>query len=200
MSGRRCSTRRRRLREPGVPEARRPGAPVRVRAARTRLPDRLVLGRPPSPPADHGDAVLGRRRDVRRGRSVRGERVTALSCSPASPSVFDLPFLGDPHWDPLWSTAYRRPACPSASTSAAATANGFLAERIEAHGSARVRPDVGDPLPQQRRADRDLLMSGVLPRFPQLRFVSVEPGSACCRSSSRPPDYRFEAAGLQDLP
>ena len=70
-----------------------------------RLPPRLGVGRRPPPAHDHGHAVLGHRRGGRRrssAASTTGHRGILFT---GEPQRFGLPYLGEAHWDPLWSIA-----------------------------------------------------------------------------------------------
>lgn len=116
------------------------------------------------------------------------------------PHRFDLPYMGDAHWDPLW---------------AAATAHGMP---INLHvGGGEFNWDL------RRTAERgfaetfaieglslfhkngqqicDVLLSGILPRFPELRVVSVESGIGWLPFALEAIDYQFiEGGGRRTRP
>jgi predicted TIM-barrel fold metal-dependent hydrolase len=94
------------------------------------------------------------------------------------PHRFGLPFLGDRHWDPLWSIA-QEAGLPihfhigSGEMSSSSTGP----ERITANGTAATFAYAAVEMFLKNGLQcADLIMSGVLPRFPDLQFVSVESG------------------------
>jgi uncharacterized protein len=93
-----------------------------------------------------------------------------------TPELHDSPILADRHWDPLWSAAQAagRPIAFHAATSGDST----RAEQhmSEGHRSLMVKM-ICTMLLDNAIATTDLLMSGVLPRFPDLHFAIVETGS-----------------------
>ena len=118
------------------------------------------------------------------------------------PQRYDLPFLGDPHWDPLWAAAQDAGLPVSFHIGSGDIASGFSPGRIKAHGPGGAYVvDLGEPLPHERRADRDLLTSGVLPRFPDLKFVSVESGIGFLPFVLEAADYAYgESSMATDRP
>ena len=93
------------------------------------------------------------------------------------PYRFGLPHLGESHWDPLWSIAQEAGLPIHLHIGSGDTASSFTPERIEAHGSASTYAYTSVEMFLKNGLQvADLLTSGVLPRFPDLRFVSVESG------------------------
>ncbi|HEX4017171.1 MAG TPA: amidohydrolase family protein [Frankiaceae bacterium] len=93
------------------------------------------------------------------------------------PQRFGLPFLGEKHWDPLWSAAQDAGLAIHLHIGSGDVGNIFSAERVAAHGSAATYAlSSVDLFLKNGLQVSDLLLSGVLPRFPNLRFVSVESG------------------------
>ncbi len=109
------------------------------------------------------------------------------------PQRFDLPYLGDRHWDPLWSVAqeaglpihfhiggsetdyiHRVAHRASATSKAAASAYGTV-----------------DLFLKNGTQCGDLITSGVLPRFPDLKFVSVESGIGWVPFMLEAADYAY---------
>lgn len=94
------------------------------------------------------------------------------------PQNHGCPYLADPHWDPLWAAA----SDARMSISFHAAGGGDLLEsanprRRELLGwSALTVAVVGVEFFQNAIAAIDLLMSGVLQRFPNLNFAIVESG------------------------
>ncbi len=84
------------------------------------------------------------------------------------PQRFGLPRLGDPHWDPLYSTAQELGLPVHFHVGAGEDGIDFLAGI--AHSEVYLYLKNGIQC-------ADLLMCGVLERFPDLKFVSVESGT-----------------------
>ena len=93
------------------------------------------------------------------------------------PQNIGMPYLGDAHWDPLWSAATDVGLPISFHIGSSDFESGFGPERLAAHGigpmvsyaTVSLFLDNGKQL-------TDLLLCGVLPRFPKLKFISVESG------------------------
>jgi predicted TIM-barrel fold metal-dependent hydrolase len=96
------------------------------------------------------------------------------------PQRFGLPPLGHPHWDPLYA------ACQAAGLPMHFHIGGgevdvgadITPERIGAHGYPGTEAYVAVQLFMKNGIQcADLITCGLLPRFPELRFVSVESGT-----------------------
>jgi uncharacterized protein len=110
------------------------------------------------------------------------------------PQHFGLPYLGDWHWDPLWSAAQDTGMPVSFHIGSADFTSGFAPGRVKAHGVGAVYATVSVTLFLENGAQIvDLLLSGVLPRFPGVRFVSVESGIGFLPFVLEAADYAFEA-------
>jgi predicted TIM-barrel fold metal-dependent hydrolase len=93
------------------------------------------------------------------------------------PSRFGLPVLGDKHWDPLWSVAQETGLPIQFHIGSGDMTSKFTPERVAAHGTAATYALSSVELFLKNGTQvADLLLSGVLPRFPGLNFVSVESG------------------------
>ncbi len=93
------------------------------------------------------------------------------------PQRFGLPFLGEKYWDPLWSAAQDAGLAIHFHIGSGDVGNIFSAERVAAHGTAATYAMSSvDLFLKNGLQVSDLLLSGVLPRFPDLKFVSVESG------------------------
>ena len=93
------------------------------------------------------------------------------------PQRFDLPYLGEPHWDPLWAAAQDAGLAIHFHIGGGDPTTSFTASRIRAHGAAAAYAYTSTELFLKNGLQTaDLLTSGVLPRFPDLKFVSVESG------------------------
>ncbi|HEX7096601.1 MAG TPA: amidohydrolase family protein [Acidimicrobiales bacterium] len=95
----------------------------------------------------------------------------------AEPQRFGLPFLGDPHWDPFWAAAQEAGLPIHFHIGSGDAASTFSRERVAVHGTAATYAYTSTELFLKNGLQvADLLTSGVLPRFPDLKFVSVESG------------------------
>lgn len=109
------------------------------------------------------------------------------------PQEYGLPYLGDRHWDPLWAAASATGLPISFHIGSGDFTKDFAPERLAAHG---VGPTVSRSTITLflRNATQmtDLLFSGVLPRFPSVKFVSVESGVGWVPFVLESADYTFE--------
>ncbi|MBM3672291.1 MAG: amidohydrolase [Actinobacteria bacterium] len=93
------------------------------------------------------------------------------------PQRFGLPFLGEPHWDPIWSAAQEAGMAIHFHIGSGDPSTSFTPKRIAAQGAAATYAYTATELFLKNGLQvADLLTSGVLPRFPDLKFVSVESG------------------------
>lgn len=93
------------------------------------------------------------------------------------PQRFDLPYLGEPHWDPLWAAAQDAGLAIHFHIGGGDPTTSFTPSRIRAQGTAATYAYTSTELFLKNGLQTaDLLTSGVLPRFADLRFVSVESG------------------------
>jgi uncharacterized protein len=117
-------------------------------------------------------------KEIRRGHDELGLRGILFT---GEPLRFGLPTMGDPHWDPLWSVAQEL-KMPihfhiGGGEDTVDTFSAGLAKRREHHGLVGSGTYAAIDLFMKNGVQcGDLLTSGVLPRFPELKFVSVESG------------------------
>jgi predicted TIM-barrel fold metal-dependent hydrolase len=118
------------------------------------------------------------------------------------PQRYGLPFLGDHHWDPLWGAAQSIGSPISFHIGSGDIASGFSPARIKAHGPGAAYVSTSVDLFLTNGAQIvDLLTSGVLPRFPELRFVSVESGIGFLPFILEAADYAYgESSMATDRP
>jgi predicted TIM-barrel fold metal-dependent hydrolase len=125
-----------------------------------------------------------------------------------APQVFDEPLLGDRHWDPLWAIASQLDLPVSFHIGGGDMFKGFTAERVTTHGMPATVAWQGVKMFMENGIQLgDLLLSGVLPRFPDLRVVSVESGIGWVPFVLEAVDYMFNQAlvskerdDFEDLP
>jgi predicted TIM-barrel fold metal-dependent hydrolase len=93
------------------------------------------------------------------------------------PSRFGLPHLGDAHWDRFWAAAAAHGMPIHLHLGSGDMTTSFTPERIAAHGTAATYAFTSTELFLKNGMQvADLLLSGVLPRHPGLKVVSVESG------------------------
>jgi uncharacterized protein len=93
------------------------------------------------------------------------------------PQRFGLPFLGDPQWDPFWSAAQDAGLPIHFHIGSGDMATSFQPDRIAATSTAAAYAYTSTELFLKNGLQvTDLITSGVLVRFPTLKFVSVESG------------------------
>ncbi len=109
------------------------------------------------------------------------------------PDRFGQPVLASRHWDPIWRAAEETGLPVSFHIGSGSLVEEYSPERIEAYGlhAVNARTAVGLFLENGKQL-ADLLLSGVLPRFPQLRVVSVESGIGFLPFILEATDYAFE--------
>jgi predicted TIM-barrel fold metal-dependent hydrolase len=109
------------------------------------------------------------------------------------PQKHGMPPLGARHWDPLWSAAQDTGLPISFHIGSSDFTEGYSPERLQVDGIAatNARVTVGLFLDNGKQLT-DLLLSGVLPRFPELRVVSVESGIGFIPFILEAVDYAFE--------
>jgi predicted TIM-barrel fold metal-dependent hydrolase len=109
------------------------------------------------------------------------------------PQTHGQPILGDPHWNPVWEAAQAAGLPVSFHIGTGSFDGEFSPERLKHLGigstnastAVRLFLDNGKQL-------ADLLFSGILPRYPELRFVSVESGIGFIPFVLEAADYAFE--------
>jgi predicted TIM-barrel fold metal-dependent hydrolase len=116
------------------------------------------------------------------------------------PHRFDLPYLGDAYWDPLWAaaTAHQMPVNLHVgggefNWDMRRTAERGFAETFAIEGLALFH--------KNGQQVCDVLLSGILPRYPDLRVVSVESGIGWLPFALEAIDYQFvEGGGTRTRP
>ena len=109
------------------------------------------------------------------------------------PQSHGEPILGSSHWDPLWSAAQACNLPVSFHIGAGTFDDGYTPERIETTGMGRTNGFAAVSLfLDNGKQLTDLLFSGVLPRYPDLKFLSVESGIGFIPFILEACDYTFE--------
>ncbi len=108
------------------------------------------------------------------------------------PHALGLPYLGDRHWDPLWAVATECGMPIHFHIGSGDFSTSFNPAKVKAVGAAAayaftsVEMFLGNGIQVA-----DLLLSGVLPRFPDLDFVSVESGIGWAPFMLEAVDYSY---------
>jgi len=112
------------------------------------------------------------------------------------PQRYGLPYLGDPHWDPLWAVAQAAGLPVHFHIGNAGELPEIMTpERIAAHGHAATQTFAAVELFMKNGVQVvDLVSCGLLTRFPELRFVSVESGMGWLPFALEAADYSYLGA------
>ncbi len=112
------------------------------------------------------------------------------------PTRFGLPVLGNPHWDPLWSVATETGLPIHFHIgNGGDTLEQSTPERYQYHGVNGSQAYTAVRLFMKNGVQcADLITSGVLARYPQLKFVSVESGMGWLPFMLEAADYSWLGA------
>ena len=134
-------------------------------------------------------------KELQRARSI-GHKGALFS---GAPHELGMPYISDSHWDPLWAAAQEAGMAISFHVGSGDMTKSFSIERIMHEGLAvtyaRSSTELFLAVGQQLN---DLLLSGVLPRFPELKFVLVESGAGWVPFVLESADYHFLRGGVRD--
>jgi predicted TIM-barrel fold metal-dependent hydrolase len=127
-------------------------------------------------------------REVRRCAEM-GHRGILFTGEPES---FGLPVLGDRHWDPLWEAAVGLDLPVSFHIGSGDMGGGLRRDKVAAYGRMATFAALSvDIFLRNGIQLSDLLVSGVLARFPEIKFVSVESGIGWIPFALEALDYQF---------
>jgi predicted TIM-barrel fold metal-dependent hydrolase len=124
------------------------------------------------------------------------ERVAPLGAKgmlfSGAPQVHGLPVLADRQWDPIWAAAQAAGLPVSFHVGSGDMRSQFSAERIMTEGFGVTYARASTSLFFDTATQlTDLLFSGILPRFPGIKFVSVESGIGWIPFLLEAADYHF---------
>ena len=127
--------------------------------------------------------------------AARGHRGVLFTGTPQS---HGMPILGSRHWDPIWEAAQACGLPVSFHIGSGRFDDGFTPERMSTTGAGATNGYAAVSLfLDNGKQLADLLFSGILPRFPELRFVSVESGIGFIPFVLEACDYTFEYGQLR---
>jgi predicted TIM-barrel fold metal-dependent hydrolase len=108
------------------------------------------------------------------------------------PQSFGQPLLGDPHWHPLWEVAVELDLPVSFHIGSGNLEMGLLQSKMAAYGKMAAFTELSVDIFLRNGVQMiDLIMSGVLARYPQIKFVSVESGIGWIPFVLEALDYQF---------
>jgi predicted TIM-barrel fold metal-dependent hydrolase len=112
----------------------------------------------------------------------------------AAPHLHGQPYMADRHWDPIWdaATAANMPVHFHAGGASQINTD---REEVEGYSSSHARLTTAVFLDNAHQLV-DLLNSGVLPRHPDLKFISVESGMGWVPFVLDSVDYHFDKLAL----
>jgi predicted TIM-barrel fold metal-dependent hydrolase len=127
-------------------------------------------------------------REVRRGAAM-GHRGILFT---GEPQAFGQPLLGDPHWNPLWEAAVELALPVSFHIGSGNMESGLNHDKMALYGRMAAFTEVSVAYFMRNGVQlSDLLLSGVLARYPDIRFVSVESGIGWIPFLLEALDYQF---------
>ncbi|MGR8920989.1 MAG: amidohydrolase family protein [Gammaproteobacteria bacterium] len=108
------------------------------------------------------------------------------------PQSFGEPVLGDPHWNPLWEVACEYDLPVSFHIGSGNMEGGLNHDKLKLYGRMATFTELSVEFFMRNGIQLcDLLMSGVLARYPGIRFVSVESGIGWIPFVLEALDYQF---------
>jgi predicted TIM-barrel fold metal-dependent hydrolase len=115
------------------------------------------------------------------------------------PQYYDLPLMGDPHWNPLWEVAVEEDLPISFHIGSGDMAEGLLKGRVKTYGKMAAFTELAvDIFMRNGLQLNDLIMSGVLARYPKIKFVSVESGIGWIPFMLEALDYQFKGNSVAE--
>jgi uncharacterized protein len=115
------------------------------------------------------------------------------------PQYWGLPLLGDPHWNSLWEVAVELDLPISFHIGSGDMAEGLLKNRVATYGKMAAFAELAvDIFLRNGLQLNDLLMSGVLVRYPRIKFVSVESGIGWIPFVLEAMDYQFKGNSVAE--
>jgi len=108
------------------------------------------------------------------------------------PQYYEMPLLGDSHWNPLWEVACELNQMISLHIGSGNMEEGLLRDKMAAYGRMAAFTELAvDIFLRNGMQLNDLLMSGILARYPKIKFVSVESGIGYIPFLLEAMDYQF---------
>ncbi|HZP46117.1 MAG TPA: amidohydrolase family protein [Candidatus Binataceae bacterium] len=116
------------------------------------------------------------------------------------PQYYGLPLLGDKHWNPLWEVACELDLPLSFHIGSGDMTEGLLKQKMEIYGKMASFTELAVEIFLRNGLQlNDLLFSGVLARFPTIKFVSVESGIGWIPFMLEAADYQYKGNSVAKL-
>ena len=108
------------------------------------------------------------------------------------PQAFGQPLLGDPYWNPLWEAAVELGLPISFHIGSGNMESGLNRDKMRVYGRMAAFTEISVAYFMRNGVQlADLLLSGVLARYPTIKFVSVESGIGWIPFLLEALDYQF---------
>jgi predicted TIM-barrel fold metal-dependent hydrolase len=115
------------------------------------------------------------------------------------PQFWGQPLLGEPHWNPLWEVACELDLPISFHIGSGNMEMGLLQNKIAAYGKMAAFTELSvDIFLRNGIQLNDLIMSGVLARYPKIKFISVESGIGWIPFALEALDYQFQGNSVSE--
>jgi predicted TIM-barrel fold metal-dependent hydrolase len=115
------------------------------------------------------------------------------------PQYYGLPLMGDPHWNPLWEAACELDQPISFHIGSGDMTEGLLRNKVATYGKMAAFTELAvDIFMINGLQLNDLIMSGVLARYPKIKFVSVESGIGWIPFMLEALDYQFKGNSVAE--
>jgi uncharacterized protein len=109
------------------------------------------------------------------------------------PQSLGQPLLGNPHWNPLWEVAVELDLPISFHIGSGNMEDGMQREKMAEYGRMATFTELSvNVFLRNGMQLNDLIMSGVLARYPKIKFVSVESGIGWVPFVLEALDYQFK--------
>ena len=118
------------------------------------------------------------------------------------PQFWGQPLLGERHWDPLWEVACELDLPISFHIGSGNMEMGLLQNKMAAYGKMAAFTELSVNIFLRNGIQlNDLIMSGVLARYPKIKFISVESGIGWIPFALEALDYQFQGNSVvEDRP
>ncbi|MCC6707218.1 MAG: amidohydrolase [Gammaproteobacteria bacterium] len=108
------------------------------------------------------------------------------------PQSFGQPVIGDPYWNPLWEVAVELDLPISFHIGSGNMESGLQKQKMQVYGRMAAFTEVSVAYFMRNGVQMaDLILSGVLARYPTIKFVSVESGIGWIPFLLEALDYQF---------
>jgi predicted TIM-barrel fold metal-dependent hydrolase len=133
--------------------------------------------------------------EIQRARDI-GHRAILFT---SAPQDFGMPFIGDPHWNPIWDAAQDVDLPISLHIGSGDFQDQLMnPARFAAHGISPTTVSGSMSILLANAIQlMDVVMSGILPRNPKLRVVSVESGIGWLPFVKEALDHGFDYANVR---